>query len=1172
MRRALMPLIATVLVAICTPELPSADWHHPLYLPGDGYWQTRIEVQATNHTDQALEGRMVSVRIGRGPGAADLAGQPVERMRACTASGVEVLFAVAGPDGQPVTMGAATDGGTLTLPVDCPARGSATYYVYFDNPGAWAVPDFLNARTTIVNGDLEQGAADVPAGWHHDEPDAQHRAEWVSERPQSGQKCLKTVVAAGAQPTWIATRQRDVQVIPGARYRVRAWVRAENVRGRAGWYLHVGSRERSMMLAPMLDAGAGTFDWRQVETEFTAPAGADQLDVGTVLRGTGTAWFDSVSLELLDGGQVVARAEQPERRVLREEGDTPAWYTPATGGVRAHRAVIRTYNFSDVDAGKHTVHVDLGDIERRMRGRLNPRSLLVTFAGKPLPAIMSGKMLGIESALPARTARTYHVYFSDDPQIGPVAGTQQAAGMDRNLLANPSFEQGKDRPEGWNASGATKGVRFSLDTQAAPGQGLRAARMDVAPDVRPSWRGWRQSTPVEGGKSYLVAGWIKCRDVAGDALFHLHFQDVRGRLCKDHGMTSIGPAIHGTTDWTLLSGIVQPPSDAARVEFHLTMQHTGTLWHDGLTLIEVRPAAIARFEGQPLTSGAPLRVWPVNAVVKVFPDDPAPSAAGAASLVLARNEQEPLQLALRSAEQLKDVRVEVVAPVGPGGAKLDDVQVNVVGYVPMDHASNYYQSDTPTWYRKFPRQASGCDGWAGLWPDPLLPRDTLTLQPNQTQAVWITVGAGTKTAPGDYRGTVRLLAGSRLVAEVPFGVHVWRFTLPEQNHLAAIYDVRCTPRELWGGTNQELYRTAAEFMHQRRLCPDKLEPAPKMEYRDGRVVADFTEFDQAGEWYFNHMHFPHSYTPWHFYLFGWGHPPTQKFGEQPYPGEPPFEGADRAQLRPEFKKAYQACLKVFWDHVTEKGWRDRFTLYISDEPYDAKPTILAQMKALCQMIHEVDPSIPIYSSTWHHVPDWDGSLTVWGLGHYGVVPPEKLEQLRTGAKVWFTTDGQMCTDTPYCAVERLLPHYAFKYHARAYEFWGATWLTYDPYRFGWHAYIHQAGEPGKYTWVRYPNGDGFLIYPGAPINYSGLVSSIRLEQAREGVEDYEYLYMLRQLTAKAKAAGRSVAEAEQVLADAARLVEIPNAGGRYSSKILPDPDAVLRLKRALGPAIERLAP
>ena len=84
------------------------------------------------------------------------------------------------------------------------------------------------------------------------------------------------------------------------------------------------------------------------------------------------------------------------------------------------------------------------------------------------------------------------------------------------------------------------------------------------------------------------------------------------------------------------------------------------------------------------------------------------------------------------------------------------------------------------------------------------------------------------------------------------------------------------------------------------------------------------------------------------------------------------------------------------------------------------------------------------------------------------------------------------------------------------------------------------------------------------------MSSVRLEQAREGVEDYEYLYLLRRLIRDAKSAGRDTTAAEQALAEAAELVAIPNAGGLRSSEILPDPEAVYRVRDSLAGAIERL--
>jgi hypothetical protein len=166
----------------------------------------------------------------------------------------------------------------------------------------------------------------------------------------------------------------------------------------------------------------------------------------------------------------------------------------------------------------------------------------------------------------------------------------------------------------------------------------------------------------------------------------------------------------------------------------------------------------------------------------------------------------------------------------------------------------------------------------------------------------------------------------------------------------------------------------------------------------------------------------------------------------------------------------------------------------------------------------------------------------------------------------------MCTDTPYLAIERLLPHYCFHWDVEAYEFWGVSWFTYNPYEFGWPAYIRQSDAPGSTTWIRYPNGDGFLIYPGGPIGHEGLVSSIRLEQAREGVEDYLYLDTLRGLADRASASGSSSAEAEAALERARSLVRMPSAGGRYSTQILPDPDRVLQAKEAVARAIEGMRP
>ncbi len=1181
MKRLAETVVLGAFVALClVPGAEAAGWNHPLYLDGGDYWRQRIPVTVSNEADHAMNGDPVALKIGDAVGEAHLTGAAAESVRVCNPQGEEMLFALTDANGSFQTRGAISAGGTLVIPVECAAHKTATCYVYFDNPSAGEVPDFLSARLGVANGDVELGAGVTPTDWKHDVPDAAHRATWSDEQPQSGKRCLKTVVAQGAAPTWISTRQQDIGIRGGAKYVMKAWVRAEDVQGTAGWYIHVGNRQEPMMIAPTLNAGEGTYGWKQVSLEFTAPSEANLASLGTVLRGTGTAWFDHVALECLQATGARAMAGKPERMKILERGAAAAWpgETAAPASAGNWRAAVKVFNFSDQPVAGALASVDLAMLEGRMRGRLNRQSIVVTRGTHVIPHFFCGRLLLFEADSPAQSVETYYVYFRDD--AGAV--TQSPFGdvallhSDRNLVKNPGFEAGEKLPEGWTPpakESSAKGVAFGFDEPGQPGLGRRSAKMCVSEKAAKTWRGWRQDVPVQPGHTYLLAAAVKCEKVRdGEIRVHAHRHQANGQLCQQEPMVGIGPPISGTTGWTLMSGVFTMPSDAAVFSLHLTTQCAGTVWHDAVLVAEVVPAALTGLQSRPAPVSEQVQAWPVPAIVKVFPEDAPPDKVGPARISAARNEKEPLQLAVRSAKVMRGVRVEVEPPVGPQGVTLNDLTVNVVGYVPIDHATSYYQSRTAAWRRKYPRGGAQSDGWPGLWPDPLLPSNTLDLKPGVTQSIWITVAVGKTAPPGDYAGKARLVCDGRELAVMPFSVHVWDFTLPDEGHVKAIYDARLGHGEKhWGKSTAEAYPEIVEFMARRRTCPDMIQPGPVFQYRDGRASADFTAFDKAAERYFRDLRLPHAYMPHHFYLFGWGFPPNDVFGERPYPGERPFDKADRSKLRPEYKKAYQACLRLFWDHVKEKGWHKRFVLYISDEPFYRQEPIRRQMRALCDMIHEVDRQIPIYSSTWHHVPDWDGYLDIWGIGHYGVVSPEKMAQLRAqGAKIWFTTDGQMCTDTPYCAVERLLPHYCFRYGAEAYEFWGAAWLTYDPYRFGWHAYIHQSDAPGKSYWVRYPNGDGFLIYPGAPIGHVGPVSTVRFEQAREGVEDYEYLYLLRQRVDQAKATGKNASQGEGVLEQAAQLVPIPNAGGRYSTKILPDPNAVYDLKEALGKAIERL--
>jgi hypothetical protein len=1200
MGRVLLLIIACL---TSTAAWAAEPWLTTLGLANDGVWRQRVRVVVRNVRDAPLAGEPVEVKIGKGDGQADLARESADALRVARADGNELLWTLTSPEGVAVHSGPIPDGSALWIPAECPRRGTAEYFLYFDNPAAWSVPDFLDMPQGLRNGGMEAGQGDAPSAWTHDEADAQHRATWVAEQPHSGKKCLKTVVAADAEATWIATRQSRIRIQGGARYVLRGWVKAADVKGFAGWYIHVGNAKNFMLIAPTLSGGGGSYDWKQVTSEFTAPQEANIADVGSVLRGTGTAWFDDVELVCLDPAPAAATARAfPRESMKLHEAGAEAWPEQAEAAGRDYRLPIRVHNGSNRVLDGSLVSVDLSGSWARLSGGVDPRHIRIVDGGRPIESYRLGQWLLFAGRVAPRTARTVYAYFrrgsgetkstapgltqyAANPELPGAPSSEATRDVTRddyrrllnspfNRIKNAGFESGDKLPERWSGAReglAIPGVKMGF---ASPGWlGQRCLEMTVPAAARQQWIGWRQEVRVEPERWYLLAAWLKCRGLEGPLQVHYHHRNARGELCRERPMGGVGPALSGTADWTLLQGMIQTPADAASLQVHLTMQAQGTAWHDCPVLAEVMPGRPGPLEARAAKELAEPVAWPVNAVVKVFRDSIPPAKPAAARITAARNEREPLQVAMRSPRALANVKVCVDPPLRSDGKRLADIDVGVVGYVPVDHPTSYYNTQSPAWVRKTPREPGRSDGWPGWWPDPVLPRDTFDLPAQQTAAAWITVSVPKDAAPGDYRGKVRFVAAGATVAELPFEVHVWDFALSDEMHVKAIYDCRQSGSQ-WavpGKTPEQTRREFWKFMAQRRTCPDRVEPSPVLRYENGRVVADFKAFDEAADYYFNTLKLPHSYTPRVFYASGWGFPPAEKFGEQPYEGNFPFPGVDRRHLRPQYKQAYQACLKRFWEHIKEKGWAKKFVLYISDEPFDAQEPVRQQMKTLCDMIHEVDPSIPIYSSTWHHQPAWDGCLNVWGFGHYGIVPADKLQKIRRdGARLWWTTDGQMCIDTPYCAVERLLPHYCFKFGAEAYEFWGVDWLTYNPFERGWHRYIPQSDQPGNLYYVRYPNGDGYLAYPGGPIGHAGSVTSVRLEQAREGCEDYEYLYLLQDAIARARRSGRDVAAAEGVLAEAQRLVEIPNAGGLQSTRVLPDPDAVLRVKENVARAIEGL--
>ena len=808
------------------------------------------------------------------------------------------------------------------------------------------------------------------------------------------------------------------------------------------------------------------------------------------------------------------------------------------------------------------------------------------------------------------TEHRYYVYLSPEPEDPTAPGYGSLVDSNgHNLVANPSFEDDNLvwNPPDPNYCNANSVVQCGEVVEGGM-HGNHCGRLineDV--DSSLSWWGWQQnSIKIVPSSTYLFAGYIKtenvrsCKGCKGVTLYG-HFRNARDNTVVyfDAGH----PLANTTNGWVLQTQVVTAPDDFCYADVHLTMYAFGTVWHDGILLARVEQAqqvAIERARDASPSEG--VHVWSVNPMVKVLPDDgPTQPGSPAVTIFAARNEYEAFQLALWSKTELSSVTVTASALTlqnSPGSYWLA-VDAFRIGTVPVDRPSGFYFANGSLWMRKPLHGDVVSDGWPGDWPDPLIPADppggaqagslTFDLPAGRTQGLWFHVQVPEDAPAGQYSGSVVVSAPNVNPISVPVNLTVWDFTLPETTSLQVIYDLHCLYHgNVPQGDDPLTYQPWYQFMSCYRVCPGAISPEPKFSYyKDDfgnvSVGMDADLFLVNARYCLGRrpegLNMSAAFTPWFFYAL-WANELPRPLCFNQADGNC---GVTIGFEDPEYKPAFQAAYQAFFHLVSENGWGDKFVHYLSDEPacYYSETTC-SNVATIADYAREALPAstpIPIYASTWYHYRTLDDHLTHWGAGQFGLFPLDDMKaRLEVGDKLWFTTDGQDVIDTPYLAWERLTPTYAFRCRWRmpwgemrgvsGYEYWGLAWWTSDPWRRGAHDCLWSY-DGLQASGIRYPNGDGYLCYPGEAINRLGPVPSIRLEAVREGIEDYEYYLMLEQLIGRyCSLVDSPRCQAAQAALQAARdLVIIPTDSCSRSTEIMPDPEAIYRVRQQVAQAI-----
>lgn len=549
--------------------------------------------------------------------------------------------------------------------------------------------------------------------------------------------------------------------------------------------------------------------------------------------------------------------------------------------------------------------------------------------------------------------------------------------------------------------------------------------------------------------------------------------------------------------------------------------------------------------GYRLAGAAECAVWWCEALYKVGRQRPLPQATvEAVEIEAARNEYEPFQLVVYPEVPLSNVVVRVTDWVHRSDNSTvlpaTHVEVRLVEYVPVEVPSD-------------------AGGSAGLYPDPLppLPRD-LVLTPFEQQPFWVTVYVPKTQPAGLYTGHIRMDAdGMSEPLMVPVRLRVRDFSLPDFTHTRTLYDVALPLR--WHGPlsdeqQQEVWDLYMENFRRHRVSPERPHRYAPIQWRwvGGRFTYDFRDFDRAMVRYLDE--------------FGFN---TFVYMDEPWTllNSPRFE--------PQYNELFTMLLTGIALHLRQKGWLDKACTYWIDEPADSMiPFVRDGMHAHLYAAPDLRRLL-----TREPLPDLYGLVNTWVpmavISIYNTTSDRWWDRMRAGEEVWW----YVCTYPKWPAPNYFIDHPAITHRIRFWLaeryglagdlYWDVNWYLdreFQPINPWTQATVlNEYGQPMG-------NGDGVLLYPPVrepptePV-VAGPIDSIRWELVREGLEDREYFWLLRELgRRRALQWGPdhpAVWAAESVRTEALRVAL---ALTNYTL----NPGELLAARRALAQAIEAL--
>ncbi len=504
-----------------------------------------------------------------------------------------------------------------------------------------------------------------------------------------------------------------------------------------------------------------------------------------------------------------------------------------------------------------------------------------------------------------------------------------------------------------------------------------------------------------------------------------------------------------------------------------------------------------------------VEVWAVPSIYKARPAEAAQKSnlvwdakTKTVSLAGAKNEHIPFQLVVST--EPPPTRYD--KPASGFFVEASDL-ASEKGRIPHDRIRIYFEHVVLCYGKSSPV------GETGFWPDALAPlTDPFDMGSAfrtfvKNRGVWVDVVTPPDVPAGVYTGTVRVTQNGKPIDEVKLNLKVYDFALPEETHLITYMGVSGSQLAAYHNVApgspeaKALLRKYHAFLYANRMEPWFNEPLQPAVRKTGNDVA--VSFDEQA---------------YALYMNQWK---TKRVILETVPS--PLEGGPESAVR--------SYVKQIYDYYKKNGWLSRLVFNSPiDEPGNAQQ--FEETRKWAALVHEAAPGVPFLVTRepaepaghpeWGTLAGHANNFSIHGneLNRPVVKQAIRREQARGGEITWYISCDQGYPQPNYFidapAMDPVMvPWITWRYGMNGVLYWDLKFWpqTADPWL---NPVTYLSGFLCSDGYVL--NGEGSLIYPGSRAkrytgqkDVDGPVSSIRFELLREGIEDYEYLWLLKSL-------------------------------------------------------------